>query len=155
MLSSLAIIWTIWMFLFGQYFSVIFVTFDRSYSIAKKFRVYWWWKKKKNGAQCRCNFSLWINLILIVSYTLNKVCDDDFDSIDAESACRTLGYYGGFFETINQQSWSLAEIPILMDNVECTSPNDFFLDCPYISHNCHHDENILLTCDSAGIGELI
>ena len=85
-------------------------------------------------------------MIFIIIYTLNKVCDDLFDSTDAESACHTLGYYGGSFKTINQQDWSFDEIPILMDNVECTSSNDNFLDCPYEHHNCDHDENILLFC---------
>ena len=97
------------------------------------------------GVIFHCKLSLLS--LLFITYTLNTVCDDVFDSTNAESACHTLGYYGGSFKTINQQDWSLDEIPILMDNVECTSSNDNFLECPYAPHNCDHDENILLTCE--------
>ena len=80
---------------------------------------------------------------------MNTVCDDAFDLTNAQSACRTLGYHGGSFQTISMvgHGWSLDEIPILMDNVECTSSSENFLDCPYAPHNCDHDEIILLACD--------
>ena len=84
---------------------------------------------------------------------MNTVCDDVFYSINAESACQTLGYHGGSFETINQRGWSLDEIPIHMDNVECRSSEDNFLDCPYLPHNCGHDENILLICEMSSLNE--
>ena len=90
-----------------------------------------------------------------ISCTLNLVCDDSFDFIDAESACFTLGFnYGGTFETVNMRDkWSEAEIPILMDNVNCASNSTNFLSCAnngFGNHNCGHDENVLLTCFESG-----
>ena len=77
-----------------------------------------------------------------------SVCDDFFETIDAESACNTLGYTGGTFETKSQSNWRLNEIPILMDDVACTSSESNFVECQRETdrHNCQHTENVLLTC---------
>ena len=78
---------------------------------------------------------------------LHKVCDDHFDKIDAESACLTLGYTGGSYQTRNQPNWSLNEVPILMDDVACASSQSNFLECSRSdTHNCGHNENVLLVC---------
>ena len=86
---------------------------------------------------------------------LNLVCDDDFDEIDAESACYTLGYnHGGSFQTYDMTGWSEPEIPFLMDDVECESGSTMFLSCSTStrsgSENCNHSQNVLLTCFESG-----
>ena len=85
----------------------------------------------------------------------NSVCDDRFDSIDADSACYTLGFTnGGTYETVNMRDkWSEAEIPILMDDVNCASGSTNFFSCGnngFGNHNCRHDEDILLLCFESG-----
>ena len=77
------------------------------------------------------------------------VCDDNFDQINAESACFTLGYTnGGSFQTYRMfDRWSEPEITFLMDNVECDSATTNFLSCSSSASDCSHYENVLLTCD--------
>ena len=84
-----------------------------------------------------------------MKYIPYKVCDDLFDTIDAQSACWTLGYTGGSYETKRQMNWSVTQIPFFMDNVNCSSSVSNFLNCPQpegFPGACGHIENILLTC---------
>ena len=88
-------------------------------------------------------------------YTPDLVCDDGFNSLDAASACFTLGFNnGGFFETIDMSGkWSQTEIPILLDEVSCPSNSTNFLSCQnngFGIHDCGHSENVLLTCIESG-----
>ena len=85
--------------------------------------------------------------------TPDLVCDDDFGTIDAQSACYTLGYSGGgSFRTYYNTDWSEPEIPFLMDNVECASASTNFSSCSRSSYseNCNHYENVLLKCFTPG-----
>ena len=83
--------------------------------------------------------------------TPNLVCDNDFDTIDAQSACYTLGYSnGGYFRTYHIADWSEPEIPFWMDNVECESASTNFLSCTSSVENCDHSENVLLACYPSG-----
>ena len=79
------------------------------------------------------------------------VCDDNFDQIDADSACSTLGFTnGGSFQTYDMYNrWSEPEIPFLMDGVDC-SASENFLSCTSLPEDCNHSENILLTCFQLG-----
>ena len=90
------------------------------------------------------------NLIRVdFSYINNpdKVCRDNFDTNDAYTACRNLGYDIGSFEIKKQSKWSVDEIPILMDETECEPSSTNFLDCAYKSqHDCDHNENVLVKC---------
>ena len=93
---------------------------------------------------------------MIVKWDTPKlVCDDSFDSIDAEIACSTLGFTNdGAFETVDMSDkWSESEIPILMDNVNCMVNSTSFLSCEtngFGVHNCDHTEDVLLTCFESG-----
>ena len=83
------------------------------------------------------------------------VCDDDFGEIDAGSACNTLGYTNGFYETIDKtNTWSEDEIPFLMDDVQCDSTSTNFLSCSSSAEDCSHSENVLLTCFASGKASL-
>ena len=109
------------------------------------------------GVQLGClifNLITWYSTLFDITHvgwhTLYKVCDDNFDQIDAESACYTLGYTnGGTFQTASM-SWSESEIPFLMNEVECESASTNFLSCSSIAEDCTHSENILLTCFASG-----
>ena len=79
------------------------------------------------------------------------VCDDIFDTIDAQSACFTLGYFnGGSYRTYHKADWTEPEIPFLMDNVECESAWTNFLSCSSSAEDCSHTENVFLTCNASG-----
>ena len=95
----------------------------------------------------------------------NKVCDDNFEGENAEtyavnnanSACITLGFIGGSFETRAQKNWSTKVnatnfVGFHMDDVACNSGEENFLFCPrsMSASDCVHSENVLLTCE---IGE--
>ena len=97
------------------------------------------------GIIFRLKKSLFINIY--IEYIPYKVCDDLFEKIDAQSACWTLGYTGGSYETKVQMHWSSTEIPFFVDNVNCSSSANNFLNCPQPGRGvCAHTENILLTC---------
>ena len=70
------------------------------------------------------------HLLSITIHISKKVCDAGFDLIDANSACLTLGYHSGSYQTISQDHW-LDKIPISMNNGGCTSSKDNFLHCPH------------------------
>ena len=48
------------------------------------------------------------------------VCDDNFNSTDAEAACKTLGFSGGSYSSTNP-GFSESTVPIWMDDVDCNS----------------------------------
>ena len=76
------------------------------------------------------------------------VCDDGFNEINAQAACRLLGYGGGAYSNHNP-GFSESEVPILMDNVSCDSGTTNFLLCKHAGwevENCSHSEDVLLTC---------
>ena len=79
------------------------------------------------------------------------VCDDNFEEIDAQAACHTLGFKGlKEFQTSYNSGFTNA-MPITMDDLGCKSQTDNFLQCQYSSCKnngcCSHNEDILLTCN--------
>ena len=89
-------------------------------------------------------------------HTPDIVCDDSFDNLEANSACYTLGYGGGTYDSAyDMTEWSETEIPFLMNNVGCESTSTNFSSCASNStENCDHTENVLLTCFASGRGSL-
>lgn len=79
------------------------------------------------------------------------VCDDLWDTLDSQVACRSLGYpaLGASFYGNNVGPLTL---PINMDDVRCTgSETELFL-CPFTSaHNCSHSEDVGLECATSGV----
>ena len=74
------------------------------------------------------------------------VCDDGFETKDAQAACYTLGYSGGSYTTYSEDG---PEGPIWMDDVTCSSGTTNFLMCRHSGwgrQNCDHSEDVLLTC---------
>ena len=78
------------------------------------------------------------------------VCDDFFTSIDAQVACRQLGFsttgatalYTGFPNGASSQR-------IWLDNVECRGTEATLNACPHLAigtHNCAHSEDVGVRC---------
>ena len=101
----------------------------------------------------KLNNSAQFDMINTAWHTLDLVCDDSFGTLEAKSACYTLGYTNGFssFESsYDMTEWSEPEIPFLMDNVECWSASTNFLSCSSSAEDCTHTENVLLKCYASG-----
>lgn len=79
------------------------------------------------------------------------VCDDSFDDSDALRACRSLGFTTSLAQAIpNWGSDYPASVPILMDDVECSSSHRTLADCVWNSeHNCMHAEDVGIDCAPA------
>ena len=77
------------------------------------------------------------------------VCDDGFGTVDAESACHTLGFSDGVIELYNA-TLEGPEGTIWMDDVNCGSSTTNFLSCSHAGwgkQNCGHGEDVVLICD--------
>ena len=71
------------------------------------------------------------------------VCNDNFATVDAQSACHTLGFsYGSY------TSGAHVGGTIWIEDVNCNSATQTF-PCSHSSwgsHDCSHGEDIVLTC---------
>ena len=82
------------------------------------------------------------------------VCDDNFSSTSAESACYTLGFTGGSFShrsAVTGDRHDSDPMKIWMDNVQCASRSTNFLECSQEGwgslRSCDgHWEDVVLTC---------
>ena len=119
---------------------------------------FWWWNKMVFGVQFGCLifqyfklYSTSFNIAKVAWHTLDLVCDDSFGTLEAQSACYTLGFtMGGTYRTYEMTGWSEPEIPFLMDDVECGTASTNFPSCSSSAENCNHSENIFLTCIESG-----
>ena len=76
------------------------------------------------------------------------VCNDNFGKKEADIACKTLGFVEGAFRYTSADPKFTSDVPILMDEVDCTNRTDF-LECSHEgweSEDCFHSEDILITC---------
>ena len=75
------------------------------------------------------------------------VCDDLFDTVNAEVACRQLGYYGGMVPGVG--SFPQGTGPILLDSVVCIGNET---ELGYCAHDCwgcndcSHGEDVGVIC---------
>ena len=75
------------------------------------------------------------------------VCDDWFENVDAEVACRMLGYSGG--EAVGSAFFGEGSGEIFLDNIECDGTERDLWDCPrndWGDHNCGHSEDVGVRC---------
>ncbi|XP_030834068.1 deleted in malignant brain tumors 1 protein-like, partial [Strongylocentrotus purpuratus] len=78
------------------------------------------------------------------------VCDDGWDLNNADVVCRMLGYPSA------SNAWSGAHFgqgsgPIMLDNVNCQGYESSIAECNHagwFSHNCGHNEDAGVTCNS-------
>ncbi|WAR13350.1 FBP1-like protein [Mya arenaria] len=87
---------------------------------------------------------------LEVSYNgvWGTVCDDSFGSVDANVACRSLGFSGA------SSNWDSVSVigsgPIWLDDLGCYGYEAYLWDCPHRgwgNHNCGHQEDQYIRCD--------
>ena len=84
--------------------------------------------------------------------TWGTVCDDDFGLVDADVACRQLGFAVADMILKGEQNpfgSGAEDSPIYMDDVACTGKEDRLNQCPFqgISRtNCNHREDVAITC---------
>ena len=79
------------------------------------------------------------------------VCDDSFGTVDAQAACRALGYsrYALRATVVTSVSPASSSTPIYMDEVSCRSGVSFRY-CSYSArHNCGHSEDVGVRCPTS------
>ncbi|XP_072013340.1 scavenger receptor cysteine-rich domain-containing protein DMBT1-like [Amphiura filiformis] len=76
------------------------------------------------------------------------VCNDDFDILDAQVACRQLGYRGGTILRVVGSGTETGQI--WLDNLACVGGESALADCAHNNwgeHNCFHREDVAISCD--------
>ena len=89
-------------------------------------------------------------LEIVHNHHWGTVCDDEFDALDADVACRQLGYTSasGFFGAF-RHSFGYGTGTIVLDNLRCTGEETRLDECPHTkAHNCHHLEDVGLVCSN-------
>ena len=76
------------------------------------------------------------------------VCDDEFDALDADVACRQLGYASASeFLGAFRHSFGPGTGHIVLDDLHCAGDEARLDECPHANeHNCHHVEDVALVC---------
>ena len=88
--------------------------------------------------------------------TYGTVCDNDWDLLDTQVACRQLGYEGGGISFHGGCTEGTG--PINLDDVRCTGNEESLLDCPaspFGQHNCRHNEDVHIACSGSGLSSAL
>ena len=76
------------------------------------------------------------------------VCDDYWDTLDAQVVCRSLGYSGGS-QAHQGGHFPEGQDPIHLDDVSCNGNEDNLEECQHQdwdTHNCRHVEDAGVSC---------
>ena len=81
--------------------------------------------------------------------TWGTVCDDYWDTADAQVVCRQLGYPTNI--SVPLKFGKQGTRPVLLNDVECTGNEPFLLRCRYSSgHNCSNYQESGVRCAAYG-----
>ena len=78
------------------------------------------------------------------------VCDDYWDTADAQVVCRQLKYPTNNAIAFDYARFGKGNTNIYMDDVSCVGNESLLTDCKYKNkHNCHHYEDASVRCSSS------
>ena len=84
------------------------------------------------------------------------VCDDEWDTRDAEVVCRQLGFNATGAQAFGSAPFFPGAGPIYLDNVGCTGSEQRLYSCPRPGrvgeNNCRHNEDAGVVCSAEGEG---
>ena len=85
------------------------------------------------------------------------MCDDYWDTADAQVVCRQLGYPTNNAIAFTGAKFSQGSGPIYMDNVLCAGTESSLFSCRYTSyyHDCSHLKDAGVKCASSKYTKII